>query len=480
MSQTPNVTKPGRRWWQRLCRILVALGMFFAAAYITLPWWAPPGVIRRHLIDRMSSQLGLDVRIDEISLSWDQGLELRGLEIDSPEGFSAGSGRTMLSAAVIRTELSPINFFWRRRIAWMEVERPVLNVEIDAEGNVNVGVLDRLKFDAQTDRISVRQAEVNILLPRHKQRFVLGVQDMQFIAGRVKNFGRITMSAELRQDASTAPVALCLDTVGDANPISAMASFNFARVDMAQLNLVKVLGLPLRKLAGRCSGSLNLQANDDGQIDHVRFNLTMRQLDLQPLDTRIKLPVIAEAGFRVSASYDPVDGRVELQPFSVRLPGLDMAGTGTLFTEALAGKWQAISRLKMGGEIHPMQLVAMLTGTNQLPGNLNIAGPVRLDVELDRKGNALEFSGMADATSAEFRHGKRVVKPPRRKFRVELQTELDERTFGLDVSNWRVLLGDNTFTGQGTVRDVRKLFPGRRGDWPITAWDVLANWEWDG
>ena len=480
MSQTPNVTKPGRRWWQRLCRILVALGMFFAAAYITLPWWAPPGVIRRHLIDRMSSQLGLDVRIDEISLSWDQGLELRGLEIDSPEGFSAGSGRTMLSAAVIRTELSPINFFWRRRIAWMEVERPVLNVEIDAEGNVNVGVLDRLKFDAQTDRISVRQAEVNILLPRHKQRFVLGVQDMQFIAGRVKNFGRITMSAELRQDASTAPVALCLDTVGDANPISAMASFNFARVDMAQLNLVKVLGLPLRKLAGRCSGSLNLQANDDGQIDHVRFNLTMRQLDLQPLDTRIKLPVIAEAGFRVSASYDPVDGRVELQPFSVRLPGLDMAGTGTLFTEALAGKWQAISRLKMGGEIHPMQLVAMLTGTNQLPGNLNIAGPVRLDVELDRKGNALEFSGMADATSAEFRHGKRVVKPPRRKFRVELQTELDERTFGLDVSNWRVLLGDNTFTGQGTVRDVRKLFPGRRGGWPITAWDVLANWEWDG
>jgi len=480
MPQIPNVKKPKRRWWQRLCRILVALGMFLAAAYIALPWWAPTGLLRRHLIDQMSSQLGLNVHIGEISLSWDQGLQLRDLEIESPEGFSPGAGRTMLRAAVIRTELSPINFFWRKRIGWMEIERPVLNVEIDAEGNVNASVLNRLKFDAEADRISVRQAEVNILLPKHKQRFVLGVQDMQFVAGRAKRIGRITMSAELRQDQSTAPVALSLDTVQDAKPVSATASFSFAHVDMAQLNLVKILDLPLRKLAGRCGGSLNLQANDDGEIDHVRFNLTMRQLDLQPLDTRIKLPVIAEAGFRVSASYDPVGGRIELQPFSVRLPGLDMAGTGTLFTEALAGKWQGISHLKMGGKIYPTQLVAMLTGTNQLPGDLGIAGPIRLDVKLDHKENALNFSGTADATSAEFQRGKRTIKPPKRKLRVEMKATLDERTFQLDVHESQIYLGGNTFTGQGTVRDVRKVAAIGRGELPTAAWDALANWQWKG
>ena len=480
MSQTPNVKKLRRHWWQRFCRILAATGMFFAAAYIALPWWAPPGLIRRYLIDQMSRQLGLGVRIGEISLSWDQGLELRGLEIDSPEGFSAGAGGTMLRAAVIRTELSPINFFWRKRIAWMEVERPVLNVEIDAQGNVNASVLNRLKFDAQTDRISVKQAEVNILLPKHKQRLVVGVQDMQFIAGRTKHLGRITMSAELRQDQSMAPVALCLDTVPSTNPVSATASFNFAHVDMAQLNLVKILGLPLRKLAGRCGGSLNLQANDDGQIDHVRFNLTVRKLDLQPLDARIKLPVIAEAGLRVSASYDPIGGRVELQPFSVKLPGLDLAGTGTLFTEALVGKWQGISHLKMGGEIHPTQLVAMLTGTNQLPGDLGISGPIRFDVQLDHKENTLDFSGTADATSAELLHGKRVVKPPRRKLSAEIKATLDERNFKLDVHQSQVYLGDTTFTGRGTVRDVRKLPAIGMGELPATAWDALANWQWKG
>ena len=480
MSQTPNVKKLRRRWWQKLCRILVALGMFLAAAYIALPWWAPPGLIRRRLIDQISSQLGLEVRIGEVSLSWGRGLELRDLEIDSPKGFSPGAGRTMLRAAVIRTELSPINFFWRGRIGWMEVERPVLNVEIDAEGNVNTSVFDRMRFDTQTDRISVRQAEVNILLPEHQQRLVLGVQDMQFIAGRAKRLGRITMSAELRQDESMAPVALCLDTVRDATPVSATASFNFANVDMAQLNLIKILGLPLRKLAGRCSGSLNLQANDDGRIDRGLLEVVTRQLDLQPLDPGIKLPVIAEAGFRVSASYDPVGGRVELRPFRVRLPGLNMAGTGTLFTEAMAGKWQGISRLKMGGEIRPTQLVAMLTGTNQLPGNLNIAGPIRLDVELDHKGSALEFSGTADATSADFRRGERAIKPPKRKLRVEMKATLDERTFKLDVHRLQMYLGGNTFTGQGTVRDVRKLPATGRGDLPLAAWDALANWQWKG
>jgi hypothetical protein len=455
--------------------------MILAVAYVSLPWWAPTDLIRRHLINQMSSQLGLDVQIGDISMSWDEGIELRDIRIASPKGFSSGAGSTMLSAAVIRAELSPINFFWRRRITWMEIDRPVLNVEVDAKGNVNASVLSRLKFDAKTDRTSIKEAVVNILLPKHRQRLVVGVQDMQVIAGRTKHIGRITMSAELRQDESMAPVALSIDTVQDATPVSATAFFNFAHVDMAQLNLVEILGLPLRKLSGRCSGSLNLQANDDGEIDHVRFNLTVRKLDLQPLDTRIKLPVIPKAGFRVSASYDLVDGCVKLQPFSVLLPGLDMSGTGTLFPEALAGKWQGIRRLEMDGEIDPTQLAAMLTGTNKLPADLGVSGPLRIEMKLDHKDkeNVLEFSGTLDGTSAEFKHGDRTIKPPKRKFRAELQTTLDERTFGLNVSNWRVWLGDNAFTGKGTVRDVRKLFDSGP-DGPPAAWDVLANWQWDG
>ena len=121
MSHIPNVNKPRRRWWQRLCRILVALGMFLAAAYVAIPWWVPTDLLRQHLFEQMSSQLGLGVHIGEVSMTWDEGVELRDLKIDSPEGFSAGSGRTMLHAAVIRTELSPINFFWRKRIRWMEI-----------------------------------------------------------------------------------------------------------------------------------------------------------------------------------------------------------------------------------------------------------------------------------------------------------------------------------------------------------------------
>jgi hypothetical protein len=482
MSKTPNVKIAPRRWRQRLCRILVVLGMLCAVAYISLPWWVPTDIIRRHLAEQMSEQLGLEVSIGELTMSWDQGVELKDFRIASPEGFSAGSGDTMVSAASIRAELSPINLFWRRRISWMEVDQAVLNVEIDDEGNVNASVLERLKFDAQTDTTSIRNAVVNVVLPAHKHRLVIGVQDMQVIAGRTKSMGRITMSAELRQNESTAPVALSLDKARDGSPVSATAFFNFADVDMAQLNLIRILNLPLRKLAGRCSGSLNLQANADGKIDRGRLVLTTRELDLQPLDAGIKLPVIAEAGFRVTASYDPVAEQVELRPFSVKLPGLDLAGSGTLFTDALAGNWRGISHLEMNGEIRPAQLVAMLTGTNKLPAELGVSGPLRLEVKIDRndKQKILAFTGTVDGSAAEITHAERTVKPFKRKLRAELKSTLDERTFGLDVSNWRIWLGENLFTGRGTVRDVRKLLADKQGDTPLAPWEVLANWQWNG
>ena len=483
MSKTSNVKMPRLRWRQRICRMLVVLGMLVALAYITLPWWAPKDMIRRYLVEQMSGQLGLDVEIDEMSMSWDEGVELKNFRIASPEGFSGGSGSTMLSAVAVRAELSPINLLWRRRISWMEVDRPVLNLEINADGDINANVLNRLKFDARTDCTSIRRAVVNVLLPRHAHRLVIGVQDMQVIAGRTKRLGRITMSAELRQDESAAPVALSLDTDQGASPVSATAFFNFSNVDMAQLNLVGILDLPLRKLAGRCGGSLDLQANEDGKIDHVRCNLTIRRLDLQPLDDRIKLPVVAEAGFSVSARYDPISKSVELKPFTVRLPGLDMSGTGKLFEEALAGSWRGINSLEMSGEIQPTQLAAMLTGKGELPARLGVSGPIRIELKLDhneKKENVLQLSGILDGSTAEFTHADRVFKPAKRRLRAELQTRLEQRTYTLDVSNWRIWLGGNLLTGKGTVRDLRKLFSSPPDEKPAAPWDVLANWEWEG
>ena len=456
--------------------------MLLAVAYVSLPWWAPTDLIRRHLTEQMSSQLGLDVNIGEISLSWDQGIALHDFQIASPEGFSIDDpGVAMVHASVIRAELSPINLFWRKRIAWMEIESPVVNLEVDAEGNFNAKALSALKFDVETDSTSVRDATINIQLPEHDKKLVLGVQDMQLIDGRLKRIERVTMSAELRQKGSSAQIALAFDdTVKGATPIEATACFNFSNVDLQQLDLVRLLDLPLRKFAGRSSGSLSIRANGDGEIDHVEFNLIMRQLDLQPLDKRIKLPIIAEAGFRVSASYDPVNGRVKLDPFSVRLPGLDMSGTGTLFNETLSGNWQGIRHLEMRGLIQPTQLISMLTGTSQLPGDLSISGPVAVQLNWDHDGNVLACNGSIDAASAEIRHLDRLVKPLKQKFKVEIKTALDERTFGLNVSHWRIWLGDNIFTGQGAVRDLRKLLVTGDDGLPVAALNIISNWQWKG
>ena len=439
-----------------------------AGAYITVPWWVPTGWLRGYLVGEMSSQMGVGVRIGGISLSWTEGIELRDLRIDSPAGFDASAG-PMVDVPVIRAELSPVNCLLRKRLAWMEIDGPQMRVEIDEEGNANVGVLKRLKFDIQPDRISVRGAAASIHTPHQKHRLVLAVRDMQLVAGRLSSLRRVTMSAELQQHQLSAPVALHLDATGPDMPVAATASFNFARVDLDQLPLVRMLGLPLRKLSGRCSGSLNLQVNRDGRVDRARCSVVVRRLHVQPLDEWLKLPVIDEAGFRISGAFD-LGGRIDLQSISVRLPGIDLAGRAVVYPEAFEGNWQAIEHMEMEGVVHPTRLAAFLTGHGPLPGDVVVSGPIRAGIRLDYDGHSVRLSGHADATRAEIRRISRkgdsagpavasaVLKPRGRELRTQLDAVLDDRGWRLSVDRWRLVLGGNTFSGAGTLGDIRRLF----------------------
>ena len=92
-----------------------------AAAYVTLPWWAPTSYIRRKLAGMMSEQMGVDVRIASMSLSWSGGVEIRDMTIESPPGFG---DEPMAFVEKISAEFSPVNFFVYKRLGWMKVEGP--------------------------------------------------------------------------------------------------------------------------------------------------------------------------------------------------------------------------------------------------------------------------------------------------------------------------------------------------------------------
>ena len=444
-----------------------------AGAYVTLPVWAPTGYLRRALASQMSRQMGVEVSIEGMSLSWAEGVELRGLTIASPDGFGRGA---MAFVRRIRAEFSPVNLLANRRVAWMELDRPELFVSVNEDGQVNIEPLRRLlEFDDKTERTSIKierasihQAIARVRLPGHDRLLCLDVADAQMLAGRLQRIGRVTMSAALRQEGDPAPVSLAAGPGGEE--VAATVSFTFDNIDLGQLNLPRLLGLPLKSLAGRCSGSLELQVNRQLVADQFTFNTSIRRLGAQPADGP-KLPVIDEAWFRVSAAYDPLapgGGRILLRSFSIRLPGVDLAGHAALAGDIRTASLAGVRSLQLRGAVHPRRLAALLTGRAELPGELAVDGPVLVEAKLAHSGPYVDFDVSADATPAALRRGAGTLKPSGRKLRLEMTGRFDERTGQMTVSGNRVFVGENRFIGLGTVRDIRPLMNPARWAMPAT------------
>ncbi len=429
--------------------VLVATG-----AYVALPVWAPTGLIKGYIAGEMSRQMGVEVQIAGMSLSWSDGVELRDLRIAAPEGFPT---QPMVLVERIRTDLAPLDILFHKRIEWMVLERPHVFVDVNPDGTVNLAVLENLRFDVEAQRISVRRADAVIHLPPHDTLLRVRISDAEYIAGRLQKLGRVTVSAELDQKGRPAPVSLRL-SAGSEQIVAADAIFNFANIDMGQLQLPKLLGLPLRKLSGICRGSLNLQIDRQGMVDQFSFDLQIRQLDVQPAEGP-DLPIIDEAHLRIAAAYDPLTGHLDVQSASVRLPGVDLAGRGSVFTDNGKGRWPAVKVLELEGQVHPKRLAALLTGRGELAGGLEVDGPLRVRFSMAHEKALLTADVTIDGSLASIRRHGREIKPPGARLDISLALELDPRNWQLrvDKDRTRVVLGENTFGGGGTVRDVRRL-----------------------
>jgi len=434
-------------------RVAALAAVLIVAAYVTLPLWAPTGLIKAHLAEKMSRQMGVDVRIAEMSLSWTHGIRLRKLTIASPEGFS---DRPMVVIANIRADLSPVDLFFRKQVAWLELEQPQAYLQIDADGNANLAPLSKLRFDAEARRISVHLARATVRLPHHDKLLRINISDAEFVAGRVQKLGRVTVSALLDQQDGGAPVSLRLGAGSGEQAVAADALFNFANIDLAQLQLPQLLGLPLQKLSGLCRGSLNLQINRQGVIDRFGFNLTIRKLDVQPSDGP-RLPVIDEAGFRITAAYDPLTGHLDIQSASVRLPGIDLAGRASLFADVGRGHWQAIEAVELDGTVYPRRLAVLLNGRRELAGGVQVEGPLRLRLSVTAEKRFFTIGAAINGDAAVFQRAGRIIKPAGRRLRIDLRAGLDGRIWRLAAAPdaIRLELGDNTFRGGGSVRHVR-------------------------
>ncbi len=443
--------KPKLRWWQVLCRLAVLVLFVLSGAYASLPWWAPTGYLSRRLADHLGRQMGVDVGIDGMSLSWLDGVEIRDLTVYSTGRFGSQPLATVRS---IRTELSPVELLLHRRIAWVELVKPRIYVRVDADGNVNLSPLTRLKQDVAVDRVNVYQGRATLKLADDPRVIALKIPSLQLDAGRIRE---ITMSAALIQSGGVgeAPVSLTPGAWSDPTA-AASAALTFSNVDLSQLPVAAAGALRVKKLAGRCDGTVDLKVNHDGVVESFSLNVRIRQLDVQPAGG-MKLPVIDEAGFRIWAAYDHLTRALHLRSGSLRLPGVDLRGEAKVFAEAFSGHWEAVESMDFRGKVYPARLAALLTGRPLLPGEVAVSGPVDVTVSAQRQGAKLRLRLTADATAAAVSRKADVLKPAARACRMGLGGDLDHRTSAFIVNESWLDLAGNRFSGHGALLSLRRF-----------------------
>lgn len=473
--KTPT-RKPRLRWWQWLCRAAILLALLLAAAYATLPWWAPTGWLGREICRRLSAQAGCEVRLTDLRLSWASGVEIRGLAIDPPGGGPV----PLASVRVVRTELSPVRLLLNKDLGCVELIEPKIDLAVDANGRTNLEPLARLAGDVTPSGFHVERAIVSLRLPDEPEPLALRVASMEI---GCRAGGQLAMSASLGQGAQSAAAPMSLSA--QASPGGgASASLTFSNLDLSKLPLARQANLPLKRFAGRADGALELRVNPQGIVDAFRCRLRVRRLDVQP-EANVQLPVVDEAVLDVSATYDHITKVVRVQTARIRLPGVvDLSGQADVGAGLLDGHWEAIESLDLSGQVQPAKLAAMLAGRQELPGDLAILGPVKVTVRARQESRKLDLRLSADATGAEIRRGERVLKPAGRNWDMGLAGDLDHRTTGFDVRESWLHIASNRFTGCGALVSLRglaeQLTDPNRGEIGQTLLSALARLNWHG
>ncbi|MFW6061970.1 MAG: hypothetical protein ACOC93_04095, partial [Planctomycetota bacterium] len=461
-SQPSPPVQPKRRWWQRALRVVVVVALLLGAAYVTLPWWLPGQWLARRAAADLSEQAGVDVIVGDVSLSWSEGVRLRDVRFASPAGFHS---QPLLAIDQLRTEFAPATFLLGGQLEWVEVDRPHLWVRVDEQGNTNLAPLGRLSDDVTAERVSVHRAVVSAHVPRSPEPVTLRISDLQLTAGRATQIGRVTLSGRLDQEGETAPVAVRAQAGQPDSDSLASASLVFSGVDLGQLYLPELLGLPLRELGGTLRGKLQIETNRQAVVETLRLDVRVDRLDAQPA-VGPDLPVIEQAGLALIAQVDPLTDRLLIRSATLRLPGLNLAGEAEIdIGGGLA--WSAVQQLALRGQIEPLRLAGLLTGRGELAGGLRVEGPVELAVSGVSEQRELRFELATDATEATFTRKQRTLKPAGRASHLRLAGRLDQQTHRLALEELSVRLGENLLTGKLAVQDVGELLPlpRRAMDW---------------
>ncbi len=465
-----GLTSPTRPWWQYICRAGAAVGVLLVAAYVTLPLWLPGSLICESLADQMSRQVGSAVRIESLSASWAHGLRIEKISVAMPKDFGAGD---MLTIERIEADFSPLKLLFANRIEWMSFDGLSVEVRLDDQGRANIACLAALASDTVTERVSIRDGQVIVSLPDEPDPIRFNLTDVRYQVGESSRPGLVTVVAEIQQGQRIAPITVRFAPAINRPGLLATAAISVSGLDLSELNWSAKFTGPLGQLSGLCNGSVELDLDERLVVDRFAIDINVVELDAQSLAWP-GLPVIDNAGVTAHGRIDLLSRRVTIENLNLSLPGVDLTGKVDASLRPGMGWVDSIDSLFLTGQLAPAKLSPLISDRQILGDNFRLAGPIGLDVKLDRTDQQISASLAVDAKIS-------VTPGPNSSVSQEMPVSLsavisvDMRDWTLAVDDMELVFGRNQITCRATVRSVDQICSRYLGNEPIRLKDISAD-----
>ncbi|NQU76339.1 MAG: hypothetical protein HQ546_08525, partial [Planctomycetes bacterium] len=433
-------------------RLLAALAVLAVVLYATLPWWLPTARLKRWLEAQLTRQIGSAVAVGELTVSWREGVRIDSLTVANPAGFGS---EALLTVPHIGMDFSPLRLAIHKRVKWMVVHSPHLRVAVDQTGRVNIQQLSMPDFDVTTTQISVRQAVAELSLPGRPEPLRLEAVGVEVRGDPWGQFAVVTMSAGLVQPSGSAPISMeAVRTGPAANRSEGMLELSFSNVDLEALDPISMGKLPLRRVAGTCSGRLRLPVRQGG-VRSGQLDIEVLGLGLEPL-SKPMMTAIDRIGLHIKVDVDPATNMVTASSLEVDADGIKLAGSARFHTSLLRRQWLAMESMRLVGKIDPRYIRPVTAGNGAA-----MAGEVAVDVAYDRSQEQLHATVQLDATAASMSIDGREVKPAGQPLRLATKAsgEIGSQQFVFDTTELQ--LGDNRLIAHGVL---------------VNVGDVLARW----
>ncbi len=413
---TRNGRPPRRRWWQVLFRITALLVLMLSLLWALMPWWIPAGYLRTLIEKELSRSLDMAVAVDNLSVSRSGGILVEGITISSADpgrtGDRPGPAEPRVRIERTRLNFAPADLLFRNRIAWIEIDG-LHGARLDITKKIDLAQLERLVDIVSVGRVTIRRSRCALTAPGADAPLVLNIHDLQLLEPGQSSRGVLTMSAGVRQPAADAPLALKLTAGGPGDDVAVEGSLHFSHFDINASGLAPLVVRHGGLQEGQFRGELKFRVNREGRLDGLGLFLAGEDLCLQPPGRRDTVAV-AEASLDLSADIDALVNRVDVTGFTLRMPGVDLAGSLTAYLDIDAVRHSGFriedcDSLALRGTAHPRSL-ARLTGRTAWLDAFGVDGPVDLDLSAERDDRDLVFAAAVRCDRSELRIGERIIK----------------------------------------------------------------------